>query len=80
MTLEDVNRAGELVLDSINPDARVVWGSKINPALDGKIRATVVLAGVESTFLKTEKKSVTVTKPAAVAKTTVTKVSSKKKA
>ncbi|TRO50535.1 hypothetical protein E2P71_10395, partial [Candidatus Bathyarchaeota archaeon] len=77
--LEDVNRAGELVLDSINPDARVVWGSKINPALDGKIRATVVVAGVESPFLMAEKKSVTVTKPAA-SKTTVTKISSKKKA
>ncbi|MCJ7731729.1 hypothetical protein MUP51_05375, partial [Candidatus Bathyarchaeota archaeon] len=74
MTLEDVNRAGELVLDSINQDARVVWGSKINPALDGKIRATVVLAGVESPFLMAEKKSVTVTRPS------VPKVSSKKKA
>ena len=75
MTLEEVNRAGELVLDSINPDARVVWGSKINPALDSKIRATVVLAGVESTFLLAEKKSVTVRK----AKPSK-KVSSKKKA
>ena len=74
MTLEEVNRAGELVLDSINPDARVVWGSKINPALDSKIRATVVLAGVESTFLLAEKKSVTVRK----AKSSK-KVSSKKK-
>ncbi len=64
MTLEDINMAGELVLDSVNPDARVVWGSKINSALDGKIRATVVLAGVESPFLKVEKKSVTVVKKA----------------
>ena len=76
MTLEDVNRAGELVLDSINADARVVWGSKINPALDSKIRATVVLAGVESPFLLSEKKSVTVTK----AKSSKKRVSSKKKA
>ena len=74
MTLEEVNRAGELVLDSINKDARVVWGSKINPALDGKIRATVVLAGVESPFLLAEKKSVT------VKKANTAKKSSKKKA
>jgi cell division protein FtsZ len=74
MTLEEVNRAGELVLDSINKDARVVWGSKINPALDGKIRATVVLAGVESPFLLADKKSVTVTKAS------TQKKSSKKKA
>ena len=74
MTLEEVNRAGELVLDSINKDARVVWGSKINSALDGKIRATVVLAGVESPFLLAEKKSVT------VKKANTAKKSSKKKA
>ncbi len=75
MTLEDVNMAGELVLESINPDARVVWGSKINPALDNKIRATVVLAGVESPFLLAEKSTVTVKRPKSSKK-----VSSKKKA
>ncbi len=75
MTLDDVNRAGELVLDSVNPEARVVWGSKINSALDGKIRATVVLSGVESPFLQAEKKSVTVKRQA-----TKGKISSKKSA
>jgi len=64
MTLEDVNLVGELVLDLVNRDARVVWGSKINPALDGKVRATVVLSGVESPFLQSEKNSVTVVKKA----------------
>jgi cell division protein FtsZ len=62
MTLEDINMAGELVLSSVNPDARVVWGSKINPALDGKIRTTVVLSGVTSPFFQAKKKSVTVVK------------------
>jgi cell division protein FtsZ len=62
MTLEDINMAGELVLSSVNPDARVVWGSKINPALDGKIRTTVVLSGVASPFFQEKKKSVTVVK------------------
>ena len=75
MTLEEVNRAGELVLESVNKDARVVWGSKINSTLDNRIRATVVLAGVESPFLMSEKKSVTVTTP-----TKSKKVSVKKKA
>jgi cell division protein FtsZ len=66
MTLEDINRAGEMVLESVSKDARVVWGSKINPSLEGKIRATVVLAGVDSVFLmKQDKNTVTVsqTKP-----------------
>jgi cell division protein FtsZ len=62
MTLEDINMAGELVLDSVNPDARVIWGSKINPALDGKIRTTVVLSGMVSPFIQAEKKPVNVVK------------------
>jgi cell division protein FtsZ len=56
MTLEDINRAGEMVLESVSKDARVVWGSKINPNLEGKIRATVVLAGVDSPFLMRQDK------------------------
>jgi cell division protein FtsZ len=77
MTLEDINMAGELVLSSVNPDARVVWGSKINPALDGKIRTTVVLSGVASPFFQAKKKSVTVVKKASK-KSKKGKVSSKK--
>ncbi|MFC1803946.1 cell division protein FtsZ [Thermoproteota archaeon] len=64
MTLEDINMAGELVLNSVNPDARVVWGSKINPALEEKIRTTVVLSGVVSPFFQAEKKPVAVVKKA----------------
>lgn len=74
MTLEDMTRAGELVLDRINPEARLVWGSKVNPSLQGKMRATVVLAGVESPFLGSE------TPKAVVEPRKAPKVSTKKKA
>jgi cell division protein FtsZ len=77
MTLEDINMAGELVLNSVNPDARVVWGSKINPALDDKIRTTVVLSGVVSPFYQAEKKPATVVKRASK-KSKKVKISSKK--
>jgi cell division protein FtsZ len=73
MTLEDVNLVGELVLDIVNSDARVVWGSKINPALDDKVRATVVLSGVESSFLLSEKNSVTVVNKASKKRKTSSK-------
>lgn len=58
MTLEDINRAGELVLKKVSPSARVAWGARVNPELDGILRATVVLAGVESPFLARAKKRV----------------------
>lgn len=51
MTLEDVNRAGEIVVSRIAPVARVSWGARVNSKMQGAMRATVVLAGVESPFL-----------------------------
>ena len=51
MTLEDVNKAGEIVIERISPNARVSWGARVNSAMQGSMRATVVLAGVESPFL-----------------------------
>jgi cell division protein FtsZ len=51
MTLEDVNRAGEMVVNRIAPNATVSWGARVNSALQGSLRATVVLAGVDSPFL-----------------------------
>ncbi len=56
MTLEDVNRAGEIVIERIAPNARVSWGARVNSALQGVMKATVVLAGVESPFLVEELK------------------------
>ncbi|MCS7120218.1 MAG: cell division protein FtsZ [Nitrososphaerota archaeon] len=51
MTLEDVTRAGEIVVNRISPTARVSWGARVNSKMQGSMRATVVLAGVESPFL-----------------------------
>jgi cell division protein FtsZ len=51
MTLEDVNRAGEIVITRIAPNAKVSWGARVNSAMQGSMRATVVLAGVDSPFL-----------------------------
>jgi cell division protein FtsZ len=51
MTLEEVNRAGELVMDRISPSAMVTWGAMINRELKKAMKATIVLAGVESPFL-----------------------------
>lgn len=52
MTLEDVNRAGELVLERVSRSARVTWGARVNSKLDDVVRATVILAGVDSPFLE----------------------------
>jgi len=35
MTLEDVNRAGEIVVNRISPNAKVSWGARINSKMQG---------------------------------------------
>ena len=52
MTLEDVTRAGEIVINRISPTARVSWGARVNSKLEGTMRATIVLGGVQSPFLE----------------------------
>jgi cell division protein FtsZ len=74
MTLEDINRAGEMVMEKVSKDARVIWGSKVNPELEGKIRSTVVLAGVDSPFLLQKDNIVTISQE----KPKVIKIKSKK--
>jgi len=51
MIMEGINRAGEIAIERISPNARVSWGARVNSAMQGSMRATVVLAGVESPFL-----------------------------
>ena len=51
MTLEDVTTAGEIVVSRVSPTARVSWGARVNSKMQGAVRVTVVLAGVDSPFL-----------------------------
>ncbi len=51
ITLDEVTQAGEMITRSLPPKARVVWGARVDPSLQGRVRVMVVLTGVESTFL-----------------------------
>jgi cell division protein FtsZ len=51
ITLDEVTQAGEMITKSIPPKAKVVWGARVDPALQGRVRVMVVLTGIESTFL-----------------------------
>ena len=56
ITLDEVTQAGEMVTRSLPGKARVVWGARVDPTLQGKVRVMVVLTGVESTFLAAQTK------------------------
>jgi cell division protein FtsZ len=48
MTLDEVNKAGNLIAETLDQDANVIWGSRINPELKGKIRVMTIITGVKS--------------------------------
>lgn len=48
MTLSESERVVEEIHHRINPDARIIWGTSVDPTLDRTIRAMVVVVGVRS--------------------------------
>jgi cell division protein FtsZ len=47
MTIEEANRVGEIVTEMMDDDALVIWGARVNPQLDGKLKVTLVMTGVD---------------------------------
>lgn len=48
MTLQEAETACSLIQQKINPGARIIWGSGIEPEMEGKLQVMVVVTGVES--------------------------------
>jgi cell division protein FtsZ len=48
MTIQEVNRIGEIVTEIMDANAQVICGATVNPNLDGKLKVTLVMTGVGS--------------------------------
>jgi len=48
MTVSEAERVVEEVHNRINPNARIIWGAAVDPALERTLRVMVVLTGVKS--------------------------------
>jgi cell division protein FtsZ len=48
MTIEEANRVGEIVTEMMDDDALVIWGARVNPEQDGRLKVTLVMTGVNS--------------------------------
>lgn len=46
MTLGEVTQAGEIILNKAPNTGRIVWGAKVEEALEGRVKVTAVLTGV----------------------------------
>ncbi len=51
LTLDDINRIGELVTESMDPDANVIWGARIQEDMKGKVTVMTIITGVKSPWI-----------------------------
>ena len=51
MTLDDINRMGELVTESLDEDANVIWGARVSDDMKGKITVMTIITGVKSPWI-----------------------------
>jgi len=51
MTLDEVSKIGELVTESLDQDANVIWGARVADDLNGKVRVMTIITGVNSPYI-----------------------------
>lgn len=51
LRLDEVNLIGEHVSKELDPDAQVIWGARIDPAFNNKIRVITIVTGVKSPYI-----------------------------
>ncbi len=51
MTLDDINKVGELVTESLDQDANVIWGARVAEDMKGKLTVMTIITGVKSPWI-----------------------------
>ena len=51
LTLDEINKIGELVTESLDEDANVIWGARISDEMKGKITVMTIITGVSSPWI-----------------------------
>lgn len=51
LTLEEINRIGELVTESLDDDANVIWGARVSEQMKGKLTVMTIITGVKSPWI-----------------------------
>src|SRR3546814_9462799 len=47
LTLFEVDEAANRIRDEVDPEANIIFGSTFDPALDGRMRVSVVATGID---------------------------------
>ena len=51
MTLDDINRVGELVTQSLDQDANIIWGARVTDDMKGRLTVMTIITGVKSPWI-----------------------------
>ena len=51
MTLDDINKVGELATDALDDDANVIWGARVDEEMKGRIMVMTIITGVKSPYI-----------------------------
>ena len=51
MTLDEINRIGEIVTENMDADANVIWGARVDDEMKGKIQVMTIITGVTSPWI-----------------------------
>jgi len=51
LTLDEISRVGELVTESLDEDANVIWGARVAEDMKGKVTVMTIITGVKSPWI-----------------------------
>jgi cell division protein FtsZ len=51
MTLDEVNRIGEIVTENLDQDSNVIWGARVSDDMKGKLTVMTIITGVHSPWI-----------------------------
>ena len=51
LTLDEISKVGELVTESLDDDANVIWGARVSENMKGKVTVMTIITGVKSPWI-----------------------------
>ncbi|QQG38947.1 MAG: cell division protein FtsZ [Candidatus Woesearchaeota archaeon] len=51
LTLDEVSKIGEMISSSLDADANVIWGARVDDNMKGRVRVMTIIAGVNSPYI-----------------------------
>jgi cell division protein FtsZ len=51
LTLDEVNKIGEIITETLDADANVIWGARIDSKMAGRVRVMAIVTGVNSPYI-----------------------------